>query len=301
MNDDFLKEIEEFESRLIPKKKIKKSKDFSLPFKENKKQDWFIPDQLFEFNPNVVSRAELKKLGFSEKQSKTLLNYRNSGGRFNKKNDLLKIYGLREDQYNILEPFIILENKDANTDSNISKETNSSVVEINSATKTDLQKLAGIGEVYAERIIKYRKLLGGFYNNKQLFEVYGMDSARYLGIEKYIFIDTNDIVKININNAVYDSLIKHPYLNKYQTKAILKYKEIMGDFSQLEQIYENNLLTEDEFLKIKPYLKLKWLFYFDNCLKKLYIYLLRIDDFIYLIINIIAIVLYGSYKIKYFF
>ena len=70
----------------------------------------------------------------------------------------------------------------------------------------------------------------------------------------YVSFDTNLIIKININKAQFKTLLKHPYLNKYQTQSIMKYREISGKFTQIEQILENKLLLKDDYLRIKPYL-----------------------------------------------
>ena len=99
-------------------------------------------------------------------------------------------------------------------------------------------------------------MLGGYYSKEKLLEVYGLDSVKFYGIKDKIIIDTSKICKISLNQSDYKTLLKHPYLNKYQTESILKYKEVMGDFNKIEQIYLNKLLTKDEYIKLKPYLKL---------------------------------------------
>lgn len=255
MTEDFQAEIDAFEKGLTVKQATPGKTSKRKPFKKKAEADhWFTPEVLFDFDPNKVSKKELKELGFSDKQSTTLINYRQSGGVFKEESDLLKIYGIYEEQYNILKPFIaIAENKDEKTKENI--KTEKFVVEINTATVDDLTKLTGIGESYAQRIIKYRELLGGYYESKQLLEVYGLDSARFNGFSASISIDTSAIIKIDLNKANYKDLIRHPYLTKYHTEALLKYKEIMGNFSRIEQIPENNLLTKEEFVKVRTYLK----------------------------------------------
>lgn len=258
MNTQFSKEIETFEKGLMLIKEQTKSKSAVHDYKKAESEDkWFIPNKIFKFDPNTVSKAELNDLGFSNKQLTTLLNYRKSGGRFFTKKDLLKIYGIDIKQYKALEPYILIENEDDPDKNETDEKIELAIIELNSSTKEELKKLKGIGDSYAERIIKYRSLLGGYYTPEQLFEVYGMDSVRYSGFCNQISIDTSAIRKINLNTANFDSLIRHPYLNRYQTKAILKYKEIAGDFSTIDQIYKNNLLNEEEFLQVKPYLKLK--------------------------------------------
>jgi competence ComEA-like helix-hairpin-helix protein len=200
-----------------------------------------------------VSEKKLKELGFTKKQINTLINFRNKGGKFFKKEDLLKIYGIEIEQYKILESYIIVEVKNETEDS-FQKNDEKILIEINAASKENLISLNGIGNSFAERIIKYRDLLGGFYKKDQLLEVYGMDSTRYVGFIQDVLIDTNLINKISLNEADFKTFIRHPYLNKYQTEAILKYKEVIGDFSKIEQIYQNNLLTKEEYSKLEPYL-----------------------------------------------
>jgi competence protein ComEA len=253
---EFQAEIDAFEKSLIPKKDkvtiTKKSKKFHTA-------EWEIPDELFNFDPNIVSNENLNKLGFSEKQIKTIINYRNKGGSFYKKKDLLKIYGIDNSQYKALEPYIKIEKTAKFIKFKEKGEVSNEVltlVELNSSTAEQLVCIKGIGEVYANRIIKYRDLLGGYYSKNQLLEVYGIDTIKYLSIVKQINIDTSLIAKIDLNKANFKSLIKHPYINKYETEAMLKYKEIMGEFTDFEQIHENNLLSKEELIKIKPYLSL---------------------------------------------
>jgi DNA uptake protein ComE-like DNA-binding protein len=261
INNDFQKDIKKFEESLIPKKVNEKDKRISsVDQVDTHKEVWIEPEMLFNFNPNKVPKKKLKDLGFTKKQINTLINFRNKGGQFYKKEDLLKIYGIEIEQYEILESYIIIDVQNdiqKKKEFIIEKSETKIIIEINSGAKEDLIKLHGIGNSFAERIIKYRDLLGGFYKKDQLLEVYGMDSTRYLGFIQDVLIDTNLINKLNLNKADFKTLIRHPYLNKYQTEAILKYKEVVGDFSKIEQIYQNNLLTIDEYSKLEPYLKLK--------------------------------------------
>lgn len=49
---------------------------------------------LFPFDPNQTSRDQLMSLGFTGFLADRIVNYRNKGGRFFAKADLLKIYGM---------------------------------------------------------------------------------------------------------------------------------------------------------------------------------------------------------------
>ncbi len=48
-------------------------------------------------------------------------------------------------------------------------------IDLNKATKEELQKVSGIGEALSKRIIAYRVKLGGFTADSQLHHVYGLE------------------------------------------------------------------------------------------------------------------------------
>lgn len=99
---------------------------------------------------------------------------------------------------------------------------------LNSADTTDWKKIPGIGSAFANRIVKYRNLLGGYVDVEQIKEVYGMEDDRYFNILPYIEVDFG-VKKININKLEFKELLKHPYLEYDQVKAITnlrKKKEI---------------------------------------------------------------------------
>lgn len=255
LDEDFEKEVAEFESSL---QEIEKEAEHDYSVKKRiankRKQKWKRVDSLFVFDPNKINKTNLRKLGFSSSQANTIINFRNKGGVFYKKEDLLKIYGVEEEQYKYLDSYIEIEN--------IKEEYDTAGVavkyvyqeELNSAKIDDLIKLKGIGESYAKRIIKYRDLLGGYSELDQLNEVYGMDSVKISNISNSLQIDEALIEKMNINKVQFKTLLKHPYINKYQTQSIMKYREISGKFSRIEQLVEYNLIDQNTFYRIKPYL-----------------------------------------------
>ncbi|MCG8409937.1 MAG: helix-hairpin-helix domain-containing protein [Bacteroidales bacterium] len=254
LDDDFKKEITQFEKsqELIEKKKkvyTKKKQYTSID-----KFSFKTRNQLFEFDPNIVTQVELEKLGFTKRQIQIFLRYREKGGRFYKKEDLLKIYGIKENHYNHLEAFVHIKKESSPK----RKEYKNLVfeVEINSATMKELIKLKGIGRSYAKKIIKYRELLGGYVKKQQLLEVYGMDSSRYNQFCQFVKIDTSLVQHININKAEFKKILRHPYLDSYQCQCIMDYRELMGEFTDLKQILENNLIDTITYNKISPYCKI---------------------------------------------
>ena len=224
---------------------------------------------LFPFDPNTASKQDLEKLGFTSRQIQTIQNYLKAGGIFYHKKDLKKIYNINEEEYLIFEPYIKIESSDQISDEKIgiissSDKLNSpdetsgdepGKVEINTAKFNELILIKGVGEVYANRIIKYRDLLGGYCNQEQLLEVYGINDTVLSQIAPQIEIDTFFIKTIDLNAATYKDLIRHPYLDPYHTKAILTYREYKKKQISKEDLIRDNILPKEIYDRFSRYLK----------------------------------------------
>ena len=234
----------------IKKTKNKKSKKINI---ERKLKP-------FTFNPNNLPVDKWKALGFDDKQISIIKNYESKGGKFYKKEDFKKIYGITEKEYKVLEPYITIpENFSNNIKKNVISNDSSKqpVVEINSADTADLMKLRGIGSYFSKQIIKYRNLLGGFYKKEQLLEVYGMDSIRYYKFANSITVNKDSIRKININTVAFKKLLKHPYFEYYIVKSLFNYREKHGDYKSVAEIKNVKLIYDGLYKKVSPYLKVK--------------------------------------------
>lgn len=110
------------------------------------------------------------------------------------------------------------------------------VLDINLADTLALVELPQIGEVMASRIHRYRNRLGGFVAVEQLYEIKGMDSARFNTIKPYIILENNEITRINVNQDEFKTLLRHPYLEYEQVKAIVNHRERKGLIKNWEQL-----------------------------------------------------------------
>lgn len=128
------------------------------------------------------------------------------------------------------------------------------MVELNSADSMDLVQLYNIGPAFAKRILKYRARLGGFVEKSQLWEVYGMDSVRYNDIAPYVSVNSDGIELIDINSASVDQLKRHPYLDYYQAKAIVRMREQAGLYSDICDLKKVAIIDNETYNKILPYL-----------------------------------------------
>ena len=212
----------------------------------------------FNFNPNNLPAEKWKEMGLNDKQIKIIKNFETKGGKFFKKEDLKKIYGITESDYTVLEPYIQIPGKNKAFDKKekviYKNDKNTEIIELNSADTTDLKRLKGIGTWFAKKIIAYRNKLGGFYKKEQLMEVKGIDSSRYAGFISYVSVNSFRITTININTALYDELKMHPYIGFNIALSIINIRNVHGKFASVADIKKSALITDKIYEKLSPYL-----------------------------------------------
>lgn len=218
-------------------------------------------ETLFSFDPNLLPAEDFSRLGLKSWQISRIKKFREKGGVFRKKEDFSKIYGITPVQYEKLEPYISIDSsffhKSAPGRRMVSARPVRKILrfEINTADSLQLDSLYGIGPTLASRIIKYRKRLGGFISLNQLKEVYGFPLQLYDSITAHLSVDTSKIAFIQLNTISPDDLRKHPYLNIYQARSIIRFRELKGHFSRSGQVLENQLLPPEVWNRIKSYLR----------------------------------------------
>ena len=211
--------------------------------------------QPFPFNPNMMTEDEGRAMGLTDRQIRNIINYRDKGGKFYSKKDLAKLYTISEEEFEQLEPYIVLPEVARKEYAKPKTETKENqkvveekkpqktipIVDLNTADSALLTELPQIGPYTAARIVAYREKLGGYLNKEQLLEVKGMDEARYNVAEPYINIGAVAVAKIDVNRADFKTLVNHPYLNYNQVKRIFNQREKRGmikDWSQLKALLE---------------------------------------------------------------
>jgi DNA uptake protein ComE-like DNA-binding protein len=225
------------------------------------------PLHLHPFDPNTVTPEELLSMGLRPKLVKTIINYRAKGGHFREVESISKIYGIRETEYNSLLPIILIPQESSKgfqdkpheraSGTSYSSSSNPSIkYDLNTADSTQLESLKGIGPSFATRIIKYRNGLGGFINQNQLMEVFGMDSSLYKLICNQTKLDASKIIQIHINSVSEDQLKQHPYLRWKNAKAIINYRNQHGLFKSKQELNNVILLSDETIKKIYPYISI---------------------------------------------
>ncbi len=226
-------------------------------------------DSLYVFDPNTASQDKLLGLGLSERQVRTIINYRNTGARFYEPEDFRKIYGIDREMQDRLLPCIVIRELEGQERSDGLASINKkpvkageqhsmgleSKLDLNRADSADFERLEGIGPVLAGRIVKYRKLLGYFSCPSQLSEVYGL-STEVTDIHSHRFTcDSLLVRKININRASYSDMLRHPYISRFQVEALISYRKLSGPVSSMQELIRNRIFNRTEGERLKPYIE----------------------------------------------
>ena len=218
----------------------------------------------FPFDPNRADSLTLRRLGLPGWMARNIVRYRERGGCFRHPEDFRKIYGLTDEQYAALEPYIRIAPQDTarpapprlytaqterDTLARPYKYPAGTVIELNRTDTTELKKIPGIGSGIARLITGYRQRLGGFYALEQLREI-DLDPEP---LRPWLRIDTTAIRRLNLNRVSVDRLRRHPYFNFYQARAIVEWRKKHGPLRNLKVFALYEEFTEVDFERMRHY------------------------------------------------
>ena len=237
---------------------------YKAKWKKTYKRDT-IAIRMQVFDPNTVDSMTLLHLGFKPWQAKNMLKYRAKGGKYRKKEDLKKLYGMTDSMYLALTPYIYIKDSivvdSARIDSvhmdslpkwkSTKKDT---ILNLRTADTTELKLIRGIGSYRAKMIVRYREQLGGYARVEQIMEARGMDKVIADSILPHFYIDSVVVNKIPINHIRPEVLQRHPYLNFEQAKAIYEYRRKHIRIKSAEELKKIKGLSPTDIEKILIYL-----------------------------------------------
>ena len=215
--------------------------------------------ELVQFRIDTASVEYLASVGFSRKQAEVVVKYRDAIGGITSEQELRACYVVSEEMANRLLPYVIFTEQKSATE-NEAKESekraeNAALVEINSADMEALVAVDGIGKKSASEIIKYRELLGGYHSIEQLSELNCVTEENFAKFLSQICCDSCKIKKIDINFAGPKELERHPYVSARTLRRIIKQRLLKGGWSRIEEMTEQNILSEEEAKRLAPYLR----------------------------------------------
>ncbi len=212
--------------------------------------------KLHAFNPNTADSITLISLGLNARQVSAVINYRKAGGVFAKREDFKRIYNIGDAEYSRLAPYVrvpraektepraVVPQKYADT-----KLHEGETVDLNCGDTAVFKRVPGVGSVIARCIVEYGEKLGGYVSPSQATEVYGIEQSML----RWFDVKSPMPNKINLNTANYAQLIRHPYINKAQTRAILKLRKEWGRIRSLNSLEQDTAFAAKDIARLMPY------------------------------------------------
>jgi competence protein ComEA len=150
-------------------------------------------------------------------------------------------------------------------------------IDINLAEPATWAQLPGIGPVLSQRIVNYRRALGGFTDVAQVAKVYGIKPEVFAEIEPRLYLSeltaplqgskfghpktysravSPALPHLDINVATAEELALLPGLGKVLSNRIVKFREALGGFDSLAQLNKVYNLPPETLADLQPYLYL---------------------------------------------
>ncbi len=219
-------------------------------------------DTIFPFNPNFLTDFKGYQIGLSVEEIDRFLEYRSKGNWVNSAEKFQEVTGVSDDLLRRIAPsfrFPVWTKKDVPVrleQKVVPDEVK--ITDLNMASVEDLKTVNGIGEVLSERIVKYRSSIGGFVDEVQLKDVYGLSPEVIARVErKFQILTRPDIAIKNINSISSSELAEIPYFNTVLAKEIIRYRNLHEGISSFDELLKIKGFPSDKIDRIKLYLAIE--------------------------------------------
>ena len=240
---------------------------------------------LTEFDPNDLDQNQWQKLGFSEKQTATILKYKQIvGGKFLSKEQFKKCYAVSDEKFSQLQEFILLpeSNRDAKSGNSNFKQFEKTSLNISGKfnpdqlSQNDWEKM-GFSEKQSAAILKYKSYLGGSFVSKEKFkECFIINEENYAKLDPYLILPAKTPANFNAFAGKSKSFKSKTPQNSFdpntldvkgwmalgfsekQANVIVNYRDrnLKGSFKTLDDIKNCFVISAEKFEELKPYIKL---------------------------------------------
>lgn len=223
-----------------------------------------------KFDPNHYELQDWIAIGFSEKQAKTILKYKEIlGGHFESKEQLRKCYAISEEKFREIEPFLLLDVKPTRSHStiivnnkrlNLKKKFNP-----NDYKQEDWMRL-GYSEKQAAAIIKYKHYLGGsFTSQEEIKNCFMISKEQFQQMQPFLLLPRStkkDVQSENLTFKTFDPNTldlegwKALGFSKKQAQVIINYKNkiLKGSFKSLDDLKNCHVISEEKLSKLTPFI-----------------------------------------------
>lgn len=237
---------------LIPDQELQKQID-SL---KQRKENGIKP--AYSYNPNYLTDYQGYLLGLTPEVIDKVWEFRENGNYFRSETEFQTVTGVSDSLFAVLSPRLRFPKRIRTASQKRASPTSLVKEDLNAVDAIQLQKVRGIGDVLSARIIKFRKALGGFLIDAQLYDVYGLDSlvaGRVL--DRYTVRRVPDVKKLPINSASKEELAANIYITYRMASEIISYRERSGPLVSWDELRGLESVPADRIDRIRLYLSLE--------------------------------------------
>ncbi len=201
------------------------------------------------FNPNEVTKSQLISYGISEKTSENWIKYLEKGGRFYKKEDVKKIYGITTIIYDAIYPYLKIDNLEK---PDVLERQVKAPVEYINLNKADYTFLATLNKEIVDSIYFYQENYW-FPNSiaKENFLKWDFDSLEKVKpfLKEKSFKREQVLIDINLADSL--EWMSLQGIGPVLSKRIVNYRNKLGGFVKPEQLLEVYGVNNEVYNKIK--------------------------------------------------
>ena len=223
----------------------------------------------YPFNPNFITDFKGYTLGMTNEEIDRLLQYRKEDKWINSAADFKKVTGVSDSLLAELSPHFKFPDwvtnpkpksnlNDYKSEKGFDEKSFAQKIDLNKATEEELQQVSGIGEALSKRIISYREKLGGFSNDIQLYDIYGLSlDVAQTTLNLFTVKSPKAISKFNINKASASDISTIPGVSFELAKKIWEYRQLREKVNSLQELEKIEGMTQRKLQLIQLYLSVE--------------------------------------------
>jgi len=221
--------------------------------------------KIYPFNPNFITDYKGYTLGMASEEIDRLHKFRASNKWINSISDFKRVTKVSDSLLNKISPFFKFpdwvtnpKRKSYNTYKDVSEKTFAQKIDLNKATLVQLQKVSGIGPALSKRIVSYREKLGGFINDSQLYNVYGLNQQVVKrALNEFTVKTPKQIILMDINKVSASDLSTIPGLSFDMAVDIVTFRKLHEGIKTFEELTKIQGVTSYKIKGFQLYLRIE--------------------------------------------
>lgn len=230
-----------------------------------KEQNKVYVPKIYPFNPNFISDEKSYRLEMTPEQFDKLQAFRKADQWINSPKDFQNVTGVSDEwmsQYATYFKFPdwVIKQQAQQKARKISEPKSLSFAakkDLNKVTQEELMAISGIGEKLSQRILRYKTKIGGFRDDIQLKDIYGLSAeVRAKVLAQMTVKSGRDSKLIDINQASLIELTEVPYFDYELAREIYTFIKLREGIQSFEELSKIQRFKAYQIPQLKLYLKI---------------------------------------------